>query len=532
MEETFGRYTLLRRLAVGGMAEIFLAALHGDAGFEKKVVVKRILPHLGQDADFVKMFIDEAVVAARLTHPNIVQVHDFGSEEGSYYIAMEYIDGLDLHRLLRQVQASGRRLSPAEVATLGEGIARGLSYTHNLTDDAGTPLGIVHRDVSPHNVILSVTGDVKVMDFGIAKAAARATRTATGTIKGKLAYMSPEQAMGKSATKWSDQFALGVVLWECLTGQRLFVSDTDVNLIQTVIACEIPSLRGLRPDVPEALEAIIMRALQKDPADRFPDLSDMEAALTAFHFTLGANGIVNVGQLAKTLRSQLGDVSTWSWADRNSPVGTRPVARPTHNGTPATNSEASTPRPTGPLLSAAMGAQSDAMLTPRPSVRVTGTVSQEALQERPARKRSRDLRTTIRIDRSRTPWLPETVWQSRRAIFSGMLVMLIGVALPMLWWSSAAAPRPAIAASQPPFPPLAAPPTPRVGTGHLTLSTDGPAVNVYLGGTCLGQTPLADEEVPAGRLELRLVNERAGIWRSFEIEVPEGGVARGQISSR
>ncbi|HET6344683.1 MAG TPA: serine/threonine-protein kinase, partial [Myxococcota bacterium] len=299
MEDTFGRYTLLRRLAVGGMAEIFLASLHGDAGFEKKVVVKRILPHLGADADFVKMFIDEAVVAARLSHPNIVQVYDFGNVAGSYYIAMEYIEGVDLHGVLRQSQERDRPLTPAEVAAIGEGIARGLSYTHNLSDDAGTPLGIVHRDVSPHNVMLSLTGDPKVMDFGIAKAAARATRTATGTIKGKLAYMAPEQAMGRSADKRSDQFSLGIALWECLSGERLFVSDTEVSLIQRVIACEVPPLRSLRPEVPEALEKIVMRALAKDPAERYPDLADMQAELKAFRYALGPAGMADLADLAR-----------------------------------------------------------------------------------------------------------------------------------------------------------------------------------------------------------------------------------------
>ena len=358
MHEEFGRYTLLRRLAVGGMAEIFLAALHGDAGFEKQVVVKRILPHLGADASFVKMFIDEAKLAARMTHPNIVQVYDFGSVAGSYFIAMEYIHGIDVHHLLRGAQAKGRQLSPAQVAALGEGISRGLAYTHNLQDDGGRPLGIVHRDVSPHNLMLSTAGDAKVMDFGIAKAAARLSRTATGTIKGKLAYMAPEQAAGQGASKQSDQFAVGVVLWECLTGQRLFVSDTEVSLMQAVIACHIPPLRSLRPNVPAALEAIVERALAKDPAARYADLTQMESELTAFRFSLGEGGIVHLGELAQEFAApNLAEIPDWSWADaQGGPAGTRPIAarQPVRSNrapatspktTPARRRSANSPRP-------------------------------------------------------------------------------------------------------------------------------------------------------------------------------------------
>lgn len=314
MVETYGRYGLLRRLAVGGMAEIFLAALHGDAGFEKQVVLKRILPHLSEDMGFVRMFIDEAMMASRLSHPNIIQVLDFGHAAGSYYMAMEYVPGIDLHKLLQRAQAAGRALSVPEVAAIGERIARGLAYTHNLTDVDGAPEAIVHRDVSPHNVMLSAQGEVKVMDFGIARAAARATRTLTGSIKGKLAYMAPEQARGEQATKLSDQFSLGAVLWECLSGRKLFAGDADVALVQQVAACQVPPLQALRPNLPQALLDIVARALHPDPLCRYPCLTELADALTALRYSLGAQGIVRLDALTAEFGQDRTDTAHWSWA--------------------------------------------------------------------------------------------------------------------------------------------------------------------------------------------------------------------------
>ena len=494
MQEEFGRYTLVKRLAVGGMAEIFLASLHGDAGFVKKVVVKRILPHLGADADFVKMFIDEANLAARLTHPNIVQVFDFGSIANSYFIAMECIEGVDMHTLMRTAQKRQRTLSPAEVAVLGEGIARGLAYTHNLTDESGQPMGIVHRDVSPHNLMLSTAGDPKVMDFGIAKAAARLSRTATGTIKGKLAYMAPEQAAGQSATKHSDQFALGVMLWECLTGRRLFVGDSEVSLMQTVLGCNVPLVTNIRPDVPQGLADVVMRALQKDPAERFADLSDMEEALEAFRFSLGAPGMVNLKGLAKEFAPAA--VSTdpndtnWSWADSSRVSGgTRPM-RPT--ASPATAKVQAAPQPPA--------------------------------QPAPVQP----YRTTWRIDRAPLRRLEK---KRRLAAVGGALLVLLGLGLPIALWLNAA---PALTDAMASLRRRGADTLAMgdSGTGRLTLRTDGPTMAVYLGAARLGNTPLDDEEVPAGKIELRLVNEASGTWKSYEIYVPEGGRAQSLISIR
>lgn len=326
MHEPFGRYGLLRRLAVGGMAEIYLAALHGDAGFEKKVVLKRILPHLGRDIDFVRMFIDEAMMASKLSHPNIIEVYDFGHAAGSYFMAMEYVDGIDLNRVLQRVKALGQPLNLAEVTAIGERVARGLAYTHNLTGEGGLSQAVVHRDVSPHNIMISRLGAIKVMDFGIAKAAARASQTATGTLKGKIAYMSPEQARGERATKYSDQFALGIILWECLAGRRLFEGDSDVTLLRRVSDCHIPNIADITPTVPQALVAIVQKALHCSPQDRYGDLNELADALVAVRYSLGEAGIVKLETLVSRYAGDDAGDAEWSWAQEQSqspPAGTR-----------------------------------------------------------------------------------------------------------------------------------------------------------------------------------------------------------------
>lgn len=575
-EEVFGRYTLVRRLAVGGMAEIFLASLRRDGGFEKKVVVKRILPHLGADDAFVKMFIDEAILAARLSHPNVIQVYDFGSVGGSHYIAMEYVEGVDLHRILRLCQNRGRRLTPAEVATIGEGVARGLAYTHGLADDGGVPLCIVHRDVSPHNIMISAAGEPKVMDFGIAKAAARATRTVTGTIKGKLAYMSPEQATGQPLDKRTDQFSLGVVLWECLTGVRLFAGDTEVNLIQKVIACDIPTVRSVRPDVPVRLEAAVMRALSKDPAARFADLHDLATELMEFRFALGGDGIVQLDELLKELAPPVdADGSRdWSWADHQAgPGATRPMAAPAHRDPtprhpplPGVLNAALTPPPALDPLRAGGSTPSHPMAVgvpgvspanppPTPAADSSIALGLEHVVPAPwvapglapglASGSDPGLAAMADVGSGRLPFTRPTArvrrpnrrqgWRAdpRLAAASGALLMVLGIGLPIFLWTTAGDTATAVyRRDRQHYGIDVSLPTTRVGTGRLSLRTDGPSVDVYLGTQRLGATPLFATEVPAGKLKLRMVNEDAGIWRNLEIFIPEGGNAEALISSR
>jgi serine/threonine-protein kinase len=273
---------------MGGMAEIFRARM-ATAGFEKKVCIKRVLPHFLEDEEFVTMFRDEAKTAARLQHANVVQVFDFGEIEEdvgtTLYLAMELVEGCDLRRLAEQSRKKQTPFAIGEVTQIGIDVCRGLHHAHTLKDEAGQPLGIVHRDISPHNILVSRQGEVKVTDFGIARAAERATHTSTGIVKGKVAYMSPEQAEGAAFDHRLDQWAVGVVLWELLCGERLFRGDNDMVILKKILAGDVPAPSSLRADVPAELEEIVLRSLQVHPDDRFPSMRDMELALSRFLFS-------------------------------------------------------------------------------------------------------------------------------------------------------------------------------------------------------------------------------------------------------
>jgi len=280
--EQLGKYQLVKCIARGGMAEIFLARVQGPAGFEKGVVVKRVLPHLSESSEFVQMFLDEARLAARLSHPNIVQIFDFGESDGSYFLCMEHLAGEDLANVVRLAQQAGGTMPFPLAAMVVSAAADALHYAHTLTDEGGQPLGIVHRDISPSNIFLTYTGAVKVLDFGIAKAQTKAVQTQAGVIKGKLMYMAPEQAKGKAVDGRSDVWALGAVLHEALTGQRLFARDTELAIYHAVLHDPIPSPSEIEPQIPEELSAIVMRALERDLAQRFASAADLRRALDTY----------------------------------------------------------------------------------------------------------------------------------------------------------------------------------------------------------------------------------------------------------
>ena len=281
--QAFGRYILTQKIAIGGMAEIFRAKSLGAEGFEKVVVIKRILPHFSEDEGFVTMFKDEARVAAHLSHANVVQIFDFDEADGLFYIAMEYVEGEDLKRVLDQGAKKGQPLSIAQAVHIIIEAALGLHYAHTRLVD-GEPLHVVHRDVSPHNIMISFSGEVKIMDFGIAKAASRSTKTRVGTVKGKCAYMSPEQARGKPLDGRSDLFALGVCLWEMLTGKRLFVGESDFETLNNVLKAEVPAPSNLNPDVPKELDAIVLKALARDRDNRQADCAAFAAELRRWYY--------------------------------------------------------------------------------------------------------------------------------------------------------------------------------------------------------------------------------------------------------
>jgi TonB family protein len=285
--DRFGQYEVLERVASGGMAELFRARRTGVEGFQKIVAIKKILPHIADNDEFITMFADEAKLAAQLNHPNIVHIYDLGKiQAGGYFIAMEYVEGTDLRTVLRTGRDKGLPLPVPLAVYVATKVASALDYAHRRRDARGEELHIVHRDVSPQNILISHEGEIKLCDFGIAKADRKVSRTESGSLKGKLQYMSPEQAWGKPIDHRSDLFSLGCVLHEMLTGERLFRGDSDMVVLELVRKAEISPPSRLNPDVGPALDAIVVRALAREPADRYASgsemLRDLESVLYSY----------------------------------------------------------------------------------------------------------------------------------------------------------------------------------------------------------------------------------------------------------
>lgn len=299
LPHAFGRYTLTRRIGEGGMAEVFLAEVTVAEGLSKRVVIKNIRKELADQPEFTRMFVDEAKIALSLNHANIVQVFDFGQVHGSFYLAMELIEGVDLMRLLHSIRARGEPIPVVIAGYIAHQVAAGLAHAHGRRDDFGAPIGIVHRDISPHNIMLSLAGTVKILDFGIARTAARARLQAEShpvdangrgdradgtevTIQGKIAYMSPEQAVGGPLDQRSDIYSLGVVLYELLSGVLVFRHRDRLVALEQVRTRPLPPLRSLAPEVPEELAAVVDRALARDPEDRWDTARALQSALAGF----------------------------------------------------------------------------------------------------------------------------------------------------------------------------------------------------------------------------------------------------------
>src|SRR5581483_3149837 len=308
----FGRYQLLERLAVGGMAEIFRARQTGAHGFEKILVIKRILPHLAADPEFLAMFIDEAKLQCGLQHPKIVQVLEFGQADNQYFIALEYIDGMDALGLLRACAHRRQRLPVRLAVHVACEVLDALDYAHGKRGDDGAPLGIVHRDVSPSNIFISRRGDVKLGDFGIARAIEpqRQSKTQSGTLKGKYGYMAPEQVIGSHVDGRADLFAVGIVLAEMLMGRRLFTAPNDLDVLLMVRDARLDRLDRHGGDIPPPLRALLNKALARDPLERFPTAGALRDALQEFLFE--ARQRVSAGDLGaflETLRDEVLEVT-------------------------------------------------------------------------------------------------------------------------------------------------------------------------------------------------------------------------------
>ena len=284
LPKRFGKYTLIRKIAIGGMAEIFLALQRSVAGFEKIIVVKRILPHLAKDSQFVTMLLDEARIAATLNHPNVAQIYDVGQHDGQFYIAMEHVHGEDLRSVVRAMKGKNVTSFPLEHSlAILLGMSAGLAYAHEQRTLDGEAMNIVHRDVSPQNVLVTFNGDVKLVDFGIAKAGrSSAEDTKSGKLKGKVPYMSPEQAQGLELDARSDIFALGVMLFELTTGRRLFRGANEFETLKMIVEQPYPAPRSINPNLSPRLEAIIQRALEKDRERRYQTARELQAELEEF----------------------------------------------------------------------------------------------------------------------------------------------------------------------------------------------------------------------------------------------------------
>jgi serine/threonine-protein kinase len=274
-----GRFRIIKRLGMGGMGQVYLANAEGVAGFEKLVALKVAHGHVSHDKNVMEMFLTEARLSALLQHPNLGQVYDLGQSEDLYFIAMEYIRGVDLRALLNAAAEQGGRLPLPVVLAIVSRLLEGLDYAHALRDKSGKPLKLVHRDVTPVNTLLSYTGEVKLIDFGIAKAADQVSRTRTGMIRGKLSYMSPEQARAQPLDRRSDLFAVGVILYELLLGVRPFDAPSEMQLMENIVEARYTPPRELDPEITPELEAVVARALKRDRTERFESASEMQTAL-------------------------------------------------------------------------------------------------------------------------------------------------------------------------------------------------------------------------------------------------------------
>ncbi|WP_169796495.1 serine/threonine protein kinase [Chondromyces crocatus] len=298
------RYRVIKRLASGGMAEVFVAESAGIEGFKKRVAIKRVLPHLSKKDQFVAMFLDEARLSAQLSHSNVVSVFDIGVGDGAYFIVMEYVDGADLRNVNEHRKKIGRTI-PVEVATfICAKICQGLAYAHEVSTPDGTPLQIVHRDITPANILITKHGEVKIVDFGLAKATSQLARSDPGIIKGKFGYLAPETVLESGVDHRVDIFAVGIMLWELLAGRRLFQGDTDFATVRLVRDAVIPPLSKINPEVPPELDQLLGKALAKDPTQRYGTARELGRDLVRLLYGMGRP--VNEDDVAGLVRSAMG----------------------------------------------------------------------------------------------------------------------------------------------------------------------------------------------------------------------------------
>jgi len=314
-DPTQQKYRVIKKFDAGGMAEVFIADAVGAGGIIKRVAIKRILPSLAENKKFVAMFLDEARVATLLSHANIVQTFDVGESESAYFIVMEFVDGASLKGLIDYRSERGKLIPMGAAIKFIIEACKGLDYAHNAVDYRQKPLNIVHRDISPPNLLISVRGEVKVVDFGLAKAASQLEETDPGVVKGKFSYLCPEAIQGLTVDHRADIFSLGIILWEMLTGKRLFYGENEYQTVQLVERCHIPAISVLNPSVPQVLDDIIFKALIKDRDLRYQHAADFADALTSFLFSSGLKA--TSGDIAALVREFQGQGTARSDGEAN-----------------------------------------------------------------------------------------------------------------------------------------------------------------------------------------------------------------------
>lgn len=299
------RYRVVEKIAAGGMAEVFRAESAGLEGFKKTVAIKRVLPHLSEKKQFINMFLDEARISAHLAHSNCVQVFDIGIGDNAFFIVMEYVDGSDLKGVIEYRRKRGLPFPVEEACLICVRICEGLAYAHEAVDSNDEPLHIVHRDMSPPNVLITKHGEVKIVDFGLAKANTQLEKSEAGIIKGKFAYLSPEAARGEDVDARTDIFAVGIILWEMLSGRRLFIGDNDLETVRMVQRAQVPSIRKLNPQVSVELETVLMRSLTSKPEDRYATARDFGRDLNNILYRVGrAVSSFDIAQLVSPVRDE------------------------------------------------------------------------------------------------------------------------------------------------------------------------------------------------------------------------------------
>ncbi len=527
----FGKYRLMAHLATGGMAEIFLASQSSLAGFEKLIVIKRILPNLARESRFVEMFFDEARIAAMLNHPNVVQIFDLGRVDGKYFIAMEYLPGESLSSLIRKCRSRNTTIPPELAAGIVMKAAEGLHHAHSLTGKDGQSLNIVHRDVSPQNIFVLYDGGVKVVDFGIAVAAFRTSKTRTGTLKGKFAYMSPEQILGEKLDGRSDVFSLGIILWECLVGRKLFGQDSDLKLLQTITQKDVSSPALFNPDVCERLATINLAALVRDRDQRTESAAQLRASLGAYlkqapvdADTLAIQTFMQEnfrerieakrkliegaqdsgGQLADMLFGGLEQsISDTDYSVPRSPIGSTPVEHDWIIGRSQLTSPGGSRLPSilvvlMLMVATALGViyfmRPDGKSQPVSALRPVLAKPGLAVRAPPPVPDAGTV--TPKLRPSEKPSKPKPVRkQARKARRKSARMKAKPVVVIIT------------PAAQPP--------------GTLRLMTN-PWTDIYFQGKKLGQTPLVDVQLPAGTIKLRAVNPERGIDKIIHVEIETG----------